>query len=133
MNRDELIELGKSLGIKQAPNMKESTLIRKIKELEAPKKESSALVILKEGDSKFLDSIGFDFAWLDSLSQQYSFDKFEYMGKFQAFRCYSNSRHLDWVDVNDLSLLNGGRPLCKILLKHQPLSPTRQVIKYNWR
>jgi hypothetical protein len=42
-------------------------------------------------------------------------------------------KHLDWIDVNDLSLLNGGRRLDEIRLKHQAVSPKRAVIQYAWR
>jgi hypothetical protein len=50
----------------------------------------------------------FKFEWLHDLAEQYGFDKFEYLHKFRAFRCYREGRHVDWVDINDLSLINGG-------------------------
>tara|TARA_R110000751_G_scaffold1611_1_gene5933 strand:- start:675 stop:1022 length:348 start_codon:yes stop_codon:yes gene_type:complete len=75
----------------------------------------------------------FKFEWLNSLAEQYGFDKFEYLHKFRAFRCYKEDRHLDWVDINDLSLINGGIRLEEIRLKHQAVSPRRAVIQYPWR
>lgn len=139
MDIEELRARGKELGITQAPNMKESTLIKKIAEIEVEidiglsESPEYTLIISDEEREKLSKLKGFDFKWLDSLATQYNFNKYEYMDKFHAFRCYQHGDHVDWIDVNDLSLLNCGRPLIKILLKHQPLSPARQVIKYNWR
>jgi hypothetical protein len=75
----------------------------------------------------------FKFEWLHDLAEQYGFDKFEYLHKFRAFRCYREGKHVDWVDINDLSLINGGRRLVEIRLKHQTVSPKRAVIQYPWR
>ena len=80
-----------------------------------------------------LKKIGFNFEWLDNLHNEYGFSKFEYVHKFQAFRCYKDDKHVDWIDINDLSLLNGGRALVVILLKHGRVSPKRAVIQYKWR
>lgn len=84
-------------------------------------------------EKAYLTEKKFKFEWLDSLAEQYGFDKFEYLHKFRAFRCYREDRHLDWVDINDLSLINGGRRLEEIRLKHQAVSPRRAVIQYPWR
>ena len=81
----------------------------------------------------YLDGKDFDFKWLDSLAKQYGFDKFEYLHKFRSWRCYKEDRHLDWISVNDLSLINGGKRLVEILLKHQEVSPKKAVIQYHWR
>jgi hypothetical protein len=81
----------------------------------------------------WLTSSKFKFEWLDKLHEQYGFDKFQYLHKFRAFRCYKNEQHLDWIDVNDLALLNGERRIMEILLKHQQVSPKRAVIQYPWR
>ena len=75
----------------------------------------------------------FKFEWLDKLHTDYGFDKFQYLHKFRAFRCYKEDKHLDWIDVNDLALLNGERRIMQILLKHQQVSPKRAVIQYPWR
>ena len=75
----------------------------------------------------------FKFEWLNALAEQYGFDKLEYVHKFRAFRCYRDGRHVDWADINDLSLINGGRRLVEIRLKHQTVSPRRAVIQYPWR
>lgn len=127
---DELIQKGKDLGITQASNMKPETLIKRIQELELERESDTEL---SDQDKAFLKSINFELSWLGKLANQYQFTRFEYMAKFKAFRCYRDGRHVDWIDVNDLSLLNGGRSLCTILLKHSPVTPKRQVIKYNWR
>jgi len=81
----------------------------------------------------WLKSSGFKFEWLNKLHEQYGFDKFQYLHKFRAFRCYKEEQHLDWIDVNDLALLNGERRIMEILLKHQQVSPKRAVIQYPWR
>ena len=81
----------------------------------------------------FLETKGFDFSWLDMLNADYGFDKFQYIHKFRAFRCYKEGKHLDWIDINDLALLNGKRRIAEILLKHQQVSPKRAVIQYPWR
>lgn len=81
----------------------------------------------------FLETKGFDFSWLDMLHTDYGFDTFQYIHKFRAFRCYKEGKHLDWIDINDLALLNGKRRIAEILLKHQQVSPKRAVIQYPWR
>ena len=80
-----------------------------------------------------LEKIGCELDWLKSLHDRYGFEKFEYIHKFRAFRCYKDGRHVDWIDVNDLALINGKRRLEVILLKHQPISPKRAIINYPWR
>ena len=97
-----------------------------------PKKEAASVEVFCDEREYLLDK-GFKFEWLDLLATQYGFNKFEYLHKFKAFRCYQKLKHLDWIDINDLSLLNGGRRLDEILLKHQVVSPKRAVIKYSWR
>ena len=84
-------------------------------------------------EPEHLKSVGFDMDWLGGLADQYQFDKFEYLHKFRAFRCYKAGQHVDWIDINDLSLLNGKRRLEDIRLRHQPISPKRAVINYPWR
>ena len=84
-------------------------------------------------EKAYLTEKKFKFEWLDSLAAQYGFDRFEYLHKFRAFRCYSDGKHVDWIDINDLSLINGGRRLEEIRLKHQAVSPKRAVIQYPWR
>lgn len=84
-------------------------------------------------ETDHLKAIGFDLDWLNTLATQYDFDKFEYLHKFRAFRCYKAGRHVDWIDVNDVALLNGKRRLEEIRLRHQPLSPKRAIIQYPWR
>ena len=84
-------------------------------------------------EKAYLTEKKFKFEWLDSLAAQYGFDRFEYLHKFRAFRCYRDGKHVDWIDINDLSLINGGRRLEEIRLKHQAVSPKRAVIQYPWR
>ena len=80
-----------------------------------------------------LDSIGCQLSWLAKLNEQYGFERFEYIHKFRAFRCYLDGQHVDWVDVNDLALINGHRRLENILLRHMQVDVKRAVIKYPWR
>ncbi len=84
-------------------------------------------------ETDHLDFIKFDVDWLGNLADEYQFEKFEYLHKFRSFRCYKDGHHVDWIDVNDIALLNGKRRLEDIKLKHQPLSPKRAIIKYPWR
>ena len=82
---------------------------------------------------EYLKGIGCDVTWLDVLHKQYGFDRFEYLHKFRAFRCHKDGRHVDWIDVNDLALLNGKRKLELIMLRHQPVNPKKAVINLPWR
>ena len=106
-----------------------------MKKFELSQEEVDALTEVEVvcDEKAYLTEKKFKFEWLDSLAEQYGFDKFEYLHKFRAFRCYREDRHLDWVDINDLSLINGGRRLEEIRLKHQAVSPRRAVIQYPWR
>ncbi len=106
-----------------------------MKKFELSQEEVDALTEVEVvcDEKAYLTEKKFKFEWLDSLAEQYGFDKFEYLHKFRAFRCYKEDRHLDWVDINDLSLINGGRRLEEIRLKHQAVSPRRAVIQYPWR
>jgi len=80
-----------------------------------------------------LDKIGCELDWLTPLHERYGFEKFEYIHKFRAFRCYRDGLHVDWIDVNNLALINGKRRLEAIPMQHQPLSPKRAIINYPWR
>jgi len=88
---------------------------------------------ITEDDSKFFKSIGFQVEWLASLANQYAFTRFHYVHKFRAFRCYQEKKHVDWISVNDLGLVNEHRELTQILLKHQSLNKKKQIIKLPWR
>lgn len=79
-----------------------------------------------------LENIGFNFEWLRAIRKEYKFDSFEYVKKFRAFRCIQEDRHVEWIDVNTLALLNGKQALCVILNKHQPLSKARKIIQLPW-
>lgn len=144
----ELREKAKSLGIKQAANMKEETLLKRIAKAEEspievqsqkPKKPpqetgtQSLNVVVSEENKRYLDSIGLDFNWLGQIASQYGIDEFQYMHKFRAFRCYIEGKQVDWVSVNDLANLNGKQAICKIMLTHQPLPPERALIRFPWR
>tara|TARA_Y100001938_G_C8090566_1_gene434778 strand:+ start:2651 stop:2974 length:324 start_codon:yes stop_codon:yes gene_type:complete len=80
----------------------------------------------------YLETIGFDFDWLQKLADEYKFDKFEYVHKFRAFRCYQKNVHVEWIDVNMLAVKNGKRQLCEIMMKHQPLGKHRKIIYLPW-
>lgn len=112
--------------------MTEVMEVEEVKKKGRPKKEDPPVEVVCD-EREYLQEKGFKFEWLDLLASQYGFDKFEYLHKFKAFRCYRQDKHLDWIDINDLSLLNGGRRLDEILLKHQAVSPKRAVIQYAWR
>ena len=112
--------------------MTEVMEVEEVKKKGRPKKEDPPVEVVCD-EREYLQEKGFKFEWLDLLASQYGFDKFEYLHKFRAFRCYRQDKHLDWIDINDLSLLNGGRRLDEILLKHQAVSPKRAVIQYAWR
>ena len=112
--------------------MTEVIEVEEVKKKGRPKKETPSVEVVCD-ERQYLLSRDFKFEWLDLLAAQYGFDKFEYLHKFRAFRCYREGKHLDWIDINDLSLLNGGRRLDEILLKHQAVSPKRAVIQYAWR
>ena len=112
--------------------MTEVMEVEEVKKKGRPKKETPSVEVVCD-ERQYLLSRDFKFEWLDLLAAQYGFDKFEYLHKFKAFRCYRQGKHLDWIDINDLSLLNGGRRLDEILLKHQAVSPKRAVIQYAWR
>lgn len=93
----------------------------------------SIKIDITEVDQKFFKSIGFDVEWLASIANRYNFDRFQYMTKFKAFRCYRGNNHLDWVSVNDLAMLNGKQELTEILLKHQPhTNKDKIIIKLPW-
>lgn len=138
-----LIEEGKALGLKQAANMKPETLEKKIEQIKAraakepteydPDKSIDVEVSVVDFGAKFLKSIGFDFDWLGPVAAQYGVEKFEYLHKFRAFRAYKDGRHVDWITVNDLGLLNGKRDMCEILLKHTPVQKERRLFDFHWR
>jgi len=90
-------------------------------------------VALAQGEAKYLNGIGFKFQWLQDLISKYGLTKIVYIHKFKAFRCFIENRCVDWMDVNDLSKLNGGQDLDNVLLKYQPLEKKRQLIKTSWR
>ena len=112
--------------------MTEVMEVEEVKKKGRPKKETPPVEVICD-EREYLQEKSFKFEWLELLASQYGFDKFEYLHKFRAFRCYRENKHLDWIDVNDLSLLNGGRRLDEIRLKHQAVSPKRAVIQYAWR
>jgi len=97
------------------------------------KPKKGVQIVITEADKKFFDQIGFDIKWLYPIANQYDFDRFQYMKKFKAFRCYRGNSHIDWISVNDLGLLNVKKDLTEILLKHQPLNKKKQIIKLAWR
>jgi len=102
-------------------------------EVKKPRRKAKPKYEVVCDEPDHLKSIGFDMAWLGNLAEQYQFDQFQYLHKFRAFRCYKAGQHVDWIDVNDIALLNGKRRLEEIRLRHQPLSPKRAVIQYPWR
>jgi len=104
-----------------------------LEEVKPKKRATKSKIEVVCAEPDYLKKIKFDMGWLQKVGTQYGIDKFEYIHKFRAFRCYKSGQHVDWIDVNDLALLNGERRLVQILLKHQPVSPKRAVINYPWR
>jgi|TARA_R110000796_G_scaffold3837_2_gene14753 hypothetical protein len=115
------------------PTQDDPTQWTKKFELSQEEVDALAEVEIVCDEKAYLTEKKFNFGWLQSLAERYGFDKFEYLHKFRAFRCYRQNKHLDWIDINNLSLINGGRRLEEIRLKHQVVSPTRAVIQYPWR
>jgi len=143
---------GKELGIRQAMNMKEETLLKRIAEAEVqePKKDAMEAAIedssreeektlsvdlqIDDSSKSFLATIDFKYEWLDSIANRYNFNRFQYAPKFKAFRCYQDHNQLDWISVNDLAMLNGKQEITKIMLKHQPhTNKSKIIIKLPWR
>ena len=94
-------------------------------------------VQIEKGDQAKLEKIGLKMDWLQTLGKQYGFVYFEYLAKFKAFRCYQNDKegnqqHRAWIDVNELSMINGGRRLTDINLKYQRPPKSRQIIELPW-
>lgn len=153
MELEELRAKGKELGITQAANMKESTLLKRIAEKEMAYdikeakviddiiaeskpdvvKASKVVVSMTDQEANILKSLGFKNEWLNSIANQYDFDRFQYMHKFRAFRCYKGNNHLDWISINDLSTLNIHKEITHTLLTFQPLQKDKQIIKLAWR
>lgn len=128
----------KESGVKQAMNMKEETIIKKHKELsktdeveQEPK--ASFEVNITKADQVFFDNIGLKAEWLASIANQYDFDRFAYVHKFKAFRCYRGNNQVEWVSINDLSLINIKKEITNTLMTFQPLQKDKQIIKLPWR
>jgi len=144
---EELRAKAKAAGIKSWHVKKPETLQKELEALEPtpgpekkpePKPEpkpkvSKIQVLISKEDVIFLKSIGFKTEWIESLANQYNFNKFVYMAKFKAFRCYREGKHLDWMSINDFGLLHLKQELTRTKLTFQPLSTKRQVIKLPWR
>ena len=60
-------------------------------EVKKPRRKAKPKYEVVCDEPDHLKSIGFDMAWLGNLADQYAFDKFEYLHKFRAFRCYKGS------------------------------------------
>lgn len=139
----EIRKTAKSLGIKEWEKGKLQVVINKIEKVKEglPQPDNKAHSFELSADElaiRKIMSIGFNVDWLEKLSVQYGFERYEYIEKFKAFRCYKHGEHVDWVDVNDLALLNTGKRLCTIMLRHQPVRPhpnhpNRACIDFFWR
>jgi len=89
-------------------------------------------ILVPDGAKKFLKESGFKMSWLEDLAKEYQFDSFDYVQKFCAFRCNKDGKHVEWIDINTLALLNGKRKFFEIKMKHQPLSKKRKIINLPW-
>ena len=117
--------------VTKKPVVKKTTTakIKEIKEVQEVKEVQMFYTYISPDQTWALEGLGFDFEWLRDLADKYEFDAFDYIEKFCAFRCIKNDRHIEWIDVNSLALLNGKQMLCKILNKHQPLGKSRKIIQ----
>ncbi len=127
----------KELNIPRYMLMKKAKLIEKIAELKKEPEEDNKIVI-SDSAKKELSALEFDTKWLPPIMNKYGFESMAYVTKFKAFRCFIDNAPVDWIDINELSLLNGGRKLIKILTKHTPVSknkhyPNRGIIHTPWR
>jgi len=127
---EKLRNQAKKLGIPSYWNKGEERLLREIHELEPPKRTQIPMQV-NNSDHIYLNSVGFKEAWLGKYMDEDGIEKFEYIHKFRAFRCYIKGQHVDWVDINRIALDNGAREVCEILLSHQPLPQHRKVIGVN--
>ena len=121
--------------VTKKPVVKKTTTakIKEIKEVEEVEEAQEMFdTYISPSQAEALEGLGFDFEWLSDLADKYEFDVFDYIEKFCAFRCIKNDRHIEWIDVNSLALLNGKQMLCKILNKHQPLGKSRKIIQLPW-
>ena len=138
----------KASGVKQAMNMKEATILKKYSELTIDRSEDATLIGLDadkadirpsfevnitKADEKLFKTIGFKAEWLASIANQYDFNRFVYIDKFKAFRCYQGNNHLDWIAINDLSMINIKKEITHSYLNPQPLQKDKMIIKLPWR
>lgn len=145
MNIDELRAKAKAAGIKSWHVKKPETLEKELTELEPVKAQETQPaqkhnpeapklnIIVTEDELKFFKNIGLKPEWIEEIANRYGFDKFQYIAKFKAFRCFKEGKLLDWISINDLSMLHLKTQIVQIPLKHQELPPERQVIKLPWR
>jgi len=89
-------------------------------------------ILVPDSAKKFLKESGFEMSWLEDLAKEYKFDQFDYVQKFCAFRCNKDGKHIEWIDINTLALLNGKKKLLEIKIKHQPLGKRRKIINLPW-
>ncbi len=133
MNVEKLRQKAKEAGIRNWHNKKPENLKKELKSLNKEDDKPSLNIGITEKDNQYFKAIGLKAEWLASLANQYGFTRFQYIAKFKAFRCYIEGKHVDWIDINDLALLNGEKKKADIKLRHQAVSPSRQVIKLPWR
>jgi hypothetical protein len=124
---NKLRDHAKMLGIKSYWNKGEDRLRMEIEAL-APKRQTKIPLKCNNSDLKYFDRIGFKEHWLAKYIEEDGIEEFQYIHKFRAFRCYINGMHVDWIDINRVSLDHGQRELCEILLPHQPVASHRKVI-----
>lgn len=124
----KLRQKAKKLGIKSYWNKGVDRLEREIADLEGPKRKTQIPLDCNKSDLNYFDAIGFKEHWLAKYIEDHQIERFQYIHKFRAFRCYLNGQHVDWIDINQVSIDNGSRELCEILMPHQPLPSHRRVI-----
>ena len=98
--RQQLIERGKELGLKQAANMKLETLKQRIAEAEKQNDQLNSLAIEIDDDCRSaLIEGGFNFKSLEMRAKEYRIDRLIYDRKKKAFGCFSGNKLVDFLDI----------------------------------
>lgn len=98
MDIKELRKKGKALGIKQASNMKEETLLKRIKSLESPKEVIN--LSISKGDRGCLDRRNFNFKALETYALELGGNKLQYNPRRKAFECLDNKCLIDLLSIS---------------------------------
>lgn len=96
---EELIELGKSLGLTQAANMKPETLKKRIAEAQKQSKQLDSLQIEMDDETKQrLIDVGFNFEHFKMRCKEYRINRAVYDRKRKAFGLFVGNQLVDFLD-----------------------------------